>query len=149
MWQEIGSGTVLSSPEIADLLGQVPGDTRVQLTLDLTASPGAWVVNELQNVLSAAGVPGVHVSTGSPVLNISWLHNPGVPYRGARVVAMDPFTAVAIILASLAVIAIVVLGWRLYQDVPTVLKPAVIIGGLAVVGIIAYALARSKTRSGG
>jgi len=146
MWQEIGAGNVLNATQVANVVNTVPDNTRVRLTLNLRASPAGWMVDQIQNTLENEGVPGVKVSTGSPVLNISWIHNPAIS-SGISRISLAPLAIVAIIIVALAAVAISVIGWLVYKDVPTALKPAVIIGGLALVGILAYALIKSELQS--
>jgi hypothetical protein len=143
MWEELGSGNVLNATQISNLISGVPDNTRVQLTLNLRASPAGWMVTQLQNDLASQGIPGVKVSTGSPILNISWIHNASVSSQISGI-ALGPLAIVAIIVVALAVIAVVVVGWLVYKDVPTVLKPAVIVAGIALIGLIVYAVVRSE-----
>jgi len=144
-YQEIGSGGVVNAGEISNIVSTVPSNTRVLLQLDLTASPAAWIVNQIQNTLANAGVPGVKVSTGSPVLNISWIHDPiTAPVNPVGKIALDPLTAIAIIVAAVAAVAIVVIGWRMYEEVPSALQPALLIGGLILAGGLVYAYIKSK-----
>lgn len=140
MYQEIGSGGVVDALSIANLVEQVPDNTRVMLQLDLTASPAAWIVNQVQNSLISAGVPGARVTTGSPVLNISWINDPAPVAR----IALDPLTAIAIIVAAVAAVAIVVIGWRMYEEVPSALQPWLLVGGLILAGGLVFAYIKSK-----
>ena len=143
-WELLGSGNVLGAGEIANYVSQVPDNTRVKVAFNLRASPAGWMIDQLQNTLENQGVPGVKVSTGSPIINISWVHNPAVSSRVSSI-ALAPLTAVAIILAALAVIAVVIIGWLVYKDVPAAFKPAVVIGVIALASLLVYSLIRQQS----
>jgi hypothetical protein len=111
------------------------------------------MVDQLRNVLVDAGVPGVRVGTGSPVINISWIHNPATEAHYPMTTSIGPLAVVAIIISAIAVIAVVVIGWRMYEDTPNIINsifsnPWVI--GLSATGIITLgAIAISRLKSGG
>jgi hypothetical protein len=141
----LGSGNVLDAAQIQSLLVGAPSNQRVLLQVDMSVSPGANVVNWLQSELISKGVPGVEVSTGSPILNISWINTSGVSaYSGPAMLA--PIAIVAIILAAIAVIALVVLGWRLFSVIPDSLKAPLIIAGVAALAILGLVIAYRKFR---
>jgi hypothetical protein len=140
-WEEIGSGGIIDSFAISNLLNQIPGSKRV--LLQLTESPAGWIVDEVRNSLVAAGVPGVEVYTGSPELNISWINQPEI---SSRAIAIGPLAIIGIIMVAIAAIIVFVIGWKLYQDLGSLGPVLLPFAAIAVIGLIA-AVAYSKFRS--
>ena len=140
-WEFLGSGGVINAGEIGNYVSQIPAGNYARLSFDLRASPAGWMVDQIRNILVNAGVPGVQVSTGSPVLNVDWLIEE--PVTG---IAMEPLTAIAIILSAIAVILLLVIGWSVWNSIPGSIKgvTATILfvgGGLL---LLAYALSKFK-----
>ena len=137
----IGSGGVLDANQIASLISQnLKNGERAKLQIDLTRSPTAEFVNWLQDRLESENIPGVQVSTGSPILNISWIHyNDPVGYNpddpDGPVMWIQVVMAVAAIIVSIAVIIALVIGWRIYKDIPDIVKGP-LISGVLIAGII-------------
>ena len=143
-WEFLGEGGVVDAGAIGAYVDQVPDGNYARLAFDLRASPAGWMVEQIQNILRTADVPGVRVSTGSPVLNVDWIVNRGV----AGSISMEPLTAVAIIIAAIAVILLLVIGWSVWTAVPSGLKgmtaTLVLIGGAILAAAISYSLFRRK-----
>ena len=95
-WQLEGSGSVIDAGAIGGLLQRAPNGQAL-LQMDLRTSIAGSVVTFIQNTLADAGVPGVQVYTGSPILNIQWENESGI----SGISQMDPLTAIAIIVGAL------------------------------------------------
>jgi hypothetical protein len=130
-WQLEGSGSVLDAGAIGNLLQQAPNGQAL-LQMDLRTSIAGSVVTQIQNTLSNAGVPGVQVYTGSPILNIQWENESGI----SGISQMDPLTAIAIILGVLLAAALIIIGWRLYSVIPAPIAHSLVtilaVGGVAL-----------------
>lgn len=100
------------------------------LEVDLRLPVSQGVASSLEDQLRKAGVEGVRVVTASPRLKIYF--NKGFPW----------LAVIAAIILGMLVIAILVVGWRLFkQVVPEALQPAVgtflLIAAAAVVLVLA------------
>jgi len=130
-WQLEGSGNVIDAGAIGGLLQRAPNGQAL-LQMDLRTSIAGSVVTGIQNTLANAGVPGVQVYTGSPILNIQWENESGI----SGISQMDPLTAIAIIVGALVVIAVLIIGWRLYSAIPAPIAHSLVtilaVGGVAL-----------------
>jgi len=132
MWELISSGgiTDLTTAEAFEDLYVGEGQ-RARLELDLRSPVSQDIVNRLQNELRQRGVAEASVRTGSPRLIIEY--RKGFPW-------------LAIILAAvlaIAVLAILIIGWRIFREVvPVGLQPligtGIIVAGIILVALIAY-----------
>lgn len=126
MWEQIASGNILDATQMAGYDDYLDEGQRGQLEISLRVTPPAWIVSELQDRLDNAGVENAHVSTGSPLLRISY--RKGFPWLAVIVAAV----------LALAVLAVLVIAWRFYREVVEDLGPT---GGYlfiaAVLGVAA------------
>ena len=128
-WEQVGSGGLLDATELGYYEETfIPEGQRGLLQLDLRMPIPQSIVSQLQSQLRDRGVTEAQVSTGSPVLNISWRHG-------------FPFLAVIVaIVLGLVILAVLITGWRLFKEVvPAGWQP--LIGGLglallAILGIV-------------
>ena len=132
-WEEVAEGGVIDLPNIVGYEGQLEegSSNLLQLFLRLPVTQG--VATDLENALLEAGVEGVKVTIGSPILNIYF--KKGFPWLA--VIA-------GIILASLVVVALVI-TWKLFTMVPEAALPFLALAGIAAVTIIGVYLVRRKT----
>lgn len=138
-WQQIASGNLLDAGELLGYEASgIDEGQRGLLSLDLRAAIPQSIVSQLQNELKQRGVAEAQVSTGSPILNISW--RKGSPWLGVIVAAI----------LGLIVLAILIVGWRLFREVVETLGTA---GGwlviAAVIGIIAVGTAALRRARNG
>ena len=126
MWEQVASGSILDSGQLSD--DYLEEGQRGLLELDLRVTPSSWMVSELQSRLVNAGVEEVHVSTGSPLIRISY--RKGFPWLAVIVAAV----------LALTVLAVLIIGWRFYREVVQDLGPGggymflAAILGIAVLG---------------
>ena len=130
-WEQVATGSLFDAVNIEQYEGFIGEGNRAQLQLDLRYDVGSTIANQLRSQLIARGIPGVEVTRGSPRLNITW--RKGFPWLAV---------VVAIILA-LAILAIIILAWRLFREiVPEGLQPIVgtmlLVGGAALAAVVAY-----------
>ena len=136
-WEQIASGGLLDVADIERYEAYVSEGQRGLLELDLKAPVPQSIVSELQSKLSEAGVKEVQVTTGSPLLRISW--RKGFPF----------LPVVVAIVLGIIVLAILIAGWRLFKEVfPEGVLPVVggsmVIGLAIVAGIVLIAMARRR-----
>ena len=129
-WQQIAQGNVLDLANIDQYDDYIPEGDRGLIKLDLRTSVPQSVANELEDLLKQQGVEDAEVTRGSPRLNIYF--RKGFPW----------LAVIAAIILAMAVIAILIISWKLFKEVipegaqfPVAL---ILIGiaGLAVVGYV-------------
>lgn len=119
-WQEIASGGVFDIHHIAQYEKDIVEGQRALLELDLRAPAPDWIVSELKSQLQKAGVKETQVTTGSPLLRVSWRKG-------------FPFLAVVLgIIAGIVFLLVLITGWRFFRDVAEVLPTPVITGGIVL-----------------
>ena len=121
-WEQIASGGLLDATDFGSYEAYIDEGQRALLELDLRAPAPDYVVSELQSQLQKAGVREVQVTSGSPLLHVSW--RKGFPF----------LPVIAGIILGLTVLAILIIGWRLFKEVIAVIPEP--FQGLAVSGII-------------
>ena len=144
----VGAGSSLTAADIAGYVDQIPAGGNVRLQFDLRSSLGASVVNGIQDTVNAAGLNAM-VSTGSPILNFDWVKE-AVSAEGS--IGQDPLTDIAIILAAIVVIAVLIIGWRVYESLSPIGKDitkyalVILVAGAAVL-LLASAIGKIKGNS--
>ena len=133
-WEQIVSGGLLDARNIERYEAYISEGQRISLELDLRAPAPDWMVAELQSQLQKAGVREAQVTTGSPLLRVSW--RKGFPFLPV---------VVGIILGSI-VLAILIVGWRLFREVAEVVPAPVITGGIILILVVVAMLARLRWR---
>jgi len=121
-WEQIASGELLDARDIERYEARINEGQRALLELKLRAPAPEYIVAELQSQLQKAGVWEAQVTTGSPLLRVSW--RKGFPF----------LPVVVGIILGLIVLAILIVGWRLLKEVIAVIPEP--FQGLAVSGII-------------
>lgn len=138
-WEQIASGGLLEATNLAGYeTSYIAEGQRGMLQLDLRMPVSQNIASQLQSQLLERGVTEAQVSTGSPVLNISWRR--GFPWLAV---------IVAVILA-LIILAILIVGWKLYREIVATLGPTG--GWLFIAAMVEFvvigAVALRRLRSG-
>ena len=121
-WEQIASGGLLAATDIERYEASIGEGQRALLELDLRAPTPDYIVSELQSQLRKAGVREAQVTTGSPLLRVSW--RKGFPF----------LPVVVGIILGLIVLAILIVGWRLFKEIIAAIPDP--FKGLAAGGII-------------
>lgn len=122
-YELIGSGGILDAVELSSYESQLAEGDKALIELDLRLPVSQGVASELAEKLRQAGVQGVSVTTASPLLRIYF--KKGFPW----------LAVIAAAVLGLIVLAILIIGWRLFKDVvPVGLQP--IVAGLGLILII-------------
>lgn len=134
-WEQVGTGNLFDALNLEQYEGYIGEGQRARLELDLRYDVGSGVAAELQRQLADRGIPGVQVSRHSPMLSITW--QKGFPWLAVIVAAV----------LALAILAILIVGWRLFREVvPESLQGSVgtllLVGGAALAAAIAYRMVR-------
>ena len=133
-WQQIASGGVVDLAYLSQYENSIPEGTKGWLQLQLSAPITQSMVDRLKSALVQAGVEDVQVTTGSPVLNITF--RKGFPW----------LAVIAAIILAMAIIAILVIGWKLFKEViPEGAQFPVAIVLIAIAGLVAFGYARRRT----
>ena len=131
-WELITSGGIINAAELVNYEQQYVGEgQRARLELDLRMPVSQDIANQLQNELKQRGVAEVSVKTGSPLLIVEY--RKGFPWLAVILAAI----------LAIAVLAILIIGWRIFREVvPEALQPAIgtllILAGIAVAGLVTY-----------
>ena len=135
-WQQIASGGIIDIQELSYYEGSIDEEQRGRLELDMRMSISHSLANQLQNELSQRGVAEVHVSTNSPLLVIEY--RKGFPW----------LAVIAAAILAIAVLAVLIIGWRLFKEIiPAGLQPVVgTIGVVVLLGLGALLLSKAVRR---
>ena len=133
-WKKVASGGLLDTTDIEKYEAYISEGQRALLELDLRAPAPDYIVAELQSQLQHHGVREAQVTTGSPLLRVSW--RKGFPF----------LPVVVGIILGLIVLAILIVGWRLFKEVAEVVPAPVITGGIILALVIVAMLAWQKRR---
>jgi len=122
-WEEVAEGSFW---QLADLRQYEPyfeeGD-RGLLELDLRLPVSEGMAQDLEDKLREAGVADVNVRTASPMLRIFF--KKGFPW----------LAVIAAIVIGLIILAILIVGWRLFREVPGAV-PVFAIAGLGILALL-------------
>ncbi len=125
MWEELADGGVIDLYSGIQYYEQfIPEGGKVRVRFNLRQSLSSSVVDDLQERLEAAGVEDVKVTTGSPVLNVSF--RKGFPW-------------LAIVAAIVLVIAVLIISWKLLVWIEGVAPGAtklIVWGAVGLVGVL-------------
>ena len=122
-WEEVADGSFW---ELADLRQYEPyfkEGSRGLLELDLRLPVSQNVAQDLEDKLREAGVEDVKVRTASPMLQIFF--KKGFPW----------LAVIAAIIIGLIVLAILIVGFRLFREVPGAV-PLFAIAGLGILALL-------------
>ena len=125
MWEELASGGVIDLYSGMQYYEQfIPEGSRVLCRFNLRQALSPSAVDDLQERLEAAGVEDVEVTTGSPILDISFTK--GFPW-------------LAIVIGIVLVIAVLIISWKLLLWIEEVAPGAtklIVWGALGLVGVL-------------
>jgi hypothetical protein len=127
MWQQIGSGGIVDAQELSDLEGYIDEGQKGKIEFNLRWDVSADIANRLQQELNNRGVSEANVTTGDKSLMVTY--RKGFPWLAVIVSAI----------LALIVLAILIIGWRLFKDVAAVAGPGTatallwVVIGLAVI----------------
>ena len=133
-WEKVASGGLLDATDIEKYEAYIGEGQRALLELALRAPAPDYIVAELQSQLQHHGVREAQVTTGSPLLRVSW--RKGFPF----------LPVVVGIILGLIVLAILIVGWRLFKEVAEVVPAPVITGGIILALVIVAMLAWQRRR---
>lgn len=132
-WEQIATGNRDNISSIADYeSGYIAEGQHGRVEFDFLTPIPTFQVDWLRNYLTSAGVQDLEVKGGGNTIAVS--------YRKG-------FAWIPLIIAAVLTLAIVLVSWFFFREVMAmvpswakgIVGPAVIFGGLAVVGLIAYA----------
>lgn len=119
--------------QLADLRQYEPligeGD-RGLLELDLRLPVSQDVAQEIEDKLKDAGVEDVKVRTASPMLQIFF--RKGFPW----------LAIIAAIILAFIVLAILIIGFRLFREIPEALRIPLLVAGVGVLALLAIVWSR-------
>jgi len=134
MFELVASGGFWDLPDLGSYESQLDEGVKGLLELDLTVPVPAWVAQELEDQLKAAGVAGVSVTAASPKLRIYFTK--GFPW----------LAVIAAIILGLVVLAILIVGWRLYKEVFPVPPPWPVSAGIIIAVIVGAVLIARRVK---
>lgn len=125
-YQLIASGGLTDLNSLVRYEGQLAEGDGGLLELDLRLPVSQGVASELENKLRQAGIPDVRVVTASPLLQVYF--RKGFPW----------LAVIAAAILGLIVLAILIMGWRLFKEViPALPEPIQAIMGSSWFWVIA------------
>lgn len=122
-WEKVAEGGFLQLANLSQYEPYFEEGDRGLLELDLRLPVSEGVAQELEDMLTEAGVPDVKVRTASPMLRIFF--RKGFPW----------LAVIAAIIIGLIVLAILIVSWRLFREVPGAV-PLFAIAGLGVLALL-------------
>lgn len=132
-WEEIGNGNPLELyGGMAYYDRMIPEGGRAMLQLNLRLPVSSSIARQIENALKAAGVPGVRVTTASPILKVYFTK--GFPW----------LVAIVGVLLTIAVLAILIVSWQLFKEIGPVSTSLMMIAGIGAVAIAGIMLLRRK-----
>ena len=133
-WEQIANNGLLDTTDIERYETYIGERQRALLELDLRTPAPNYVVTELQSQLQQAGVKEAQVTVGSSSLRVSW--RKGFPF----------LPVVVGIILGLIVLAILIVGWRLFREVAEVIPAPVITGGVILMLVMVAMLVWQRGR---
>lgn len=120
MFELVATGGYFELSSLGGYENQMAEDDKGLLELELSVPVSTGVAQNLEDQLRAAGIPGVAVTAASSQLRIYFTK--GFPW----------LAVIAAIILGLVILAILIVGWRLFKDVvPEAWQP--LVGGLGLV----------------
>ncbi|KKK88919.1 hypothetical protein LCGC14_2738300 [marine sediment metagenome] len=128
-WQEVAEGSFWQLADLRQYEPYFEEGERGLLELDLRLPVSEDVAQQLEDKLKEAGVAEVKVTTASPMLKIYF--KKGFPW----------LAVIAAITIGLIVLAILIVGWRLFVEVPGA-APVFAIAGLGILALLVIIVTR-------
>jgi len=122
-WQEVAEGSFWQLADLRQYEPYFEEGERGLLELDLRLPVSEDVAQQLEDKLKEAGVAEVKVTTASPMLKIYF--KKGFPW----------LAVIAAITIGLIVLAILIVGFRLFKEVPGAV-PLFAIAGLGILALL-------------
>lgn len=136
-YELVASGGILDAGQLASYEGQLPEGGMALLEFDLRASVSNDILSNLENQLKARGIPDVRVESASPLVRVYF--RKGFPW----------LAVLAAVILGLIVLAILIVGWRLYKElvesgIPVPVIGSIGIGLIIVIGLVILLLLRRR-----
>ena len=126
-YEQIAEGNIWQLVNLSNYEYLIDEHQRGMVEIDLRYSIPQSIVDLLESQLQQQGVEELRVTTGSPLLRVYF--RKGFPW----------LAVIAAIILALAVLAILIIGWRLFREiVPVGLQP--LIGTIGIVVLIGLGL---------
>ncbi len=122
-WEEVADGSFWELAGLRQYEPYFEEGSRGLLELDLRLPVSEGVAQELEDKLRDAGMLDVKVRTASPMLRIFF--RKGFPW----------LAVISAIIIGLIVLAILIVGWRLFKEVPGAV-PLFAIAGLGILALL-------------
>jgi len=122
-WEEVAAGSFWQLTDLRQYESYFEEGDRGMLELDLRLPVSEGVAQDLEDKLRKAGVADVKVRTASPMLQIFF--KKGFPW----------LAIIAAIILGLIVLAILIVGFRLFREVPEAV-PLFAIAGLGILVLL-------------
>ena len=132
-WEEVAEGSFWDLADLSQYEPYFEEGERGLLELDLRLPVSQNVAQELEDRLREAGVADVKVRTASPMLRIFF--KKGFPW----------LAVIAAIIIGLIVLAILIVGFRLFREVPGAVPLFAIAAGLGILALLVVWGARKAT----
>lgn len=132
-WEEVAEGSFWQLANLSQYEPYFEEGDRGLLELDLRLPVSEGVAQDLEDMLIEAGVPDVKVRTASPMLRIFF--KKGFPW----------LAVIAAIIIGLIVLAILIVGFRLFREVPGAVPLFAIAGGLGILALLVWGMRKSPT----
>jgi len=134
-WEEVAEGSFWQLGDLRQYESLFEEGARGLLELDLRLPVSQDVAQELEDKLRDAGVEDVKVRTASPMLQIFF--KKGFPW----------LAIIAAIILAFIVLAIMIVGFRLFKEVPGAV-PIFAIAGLGILALIIVLATRKSSTKG-
>ena len=131
-YELVATGSILELSNISEYEGWLDEGDKGLLEIDLRLPVSGNDARSLEDKLKRAGVAGVRVTTASPMLRVYFTK--GFPW----------LAVIAAAILGMVVIAVMVIGWRIFREVvPESLQPVVAgLGAVLLLGLGAVLLSR-------
>ncbi len=129
-WEEVAEGSFWQLANLSQYEPYFEEGDRGLLELDLRLPVSEGVAQDLEDMLREAGIPDVKVRTASPMLRIFF--KKGFPW----------LAVIAAIIIGLIVLAILIVGFRLFREIPEALQIPLLVAGVGIVALCAIIWAR-------
>ncbi len=129
-WEEVAEGSFWQLADLSQYEPYFEEGSRGLLELDLRLPVSQNVAQNLEDMLVEAGVADVKVRTASPMLQIFF--RKGFPW----------LAIIAAIILGLIILAILIIGFRLFREVPEALRIPLLVAGVGILALVAIVWAR-------
>lgn len=125
-YQLVAEGGIIDAGSFASNESRIPEGSRAQIELDLRLPVTASVLSEIESRMRDRGIPDTSV-TGSGTTRAVIRYRKGFPW----------LAVIAAIILAIAVLAVLIVGWRIFREVvPADLQPVIGTIGIGVVLLV-------------